>query len=99
MDHDFEKVKKADEKTRDLINGYIRECQRLFPQNVTYLIIPSLVNILCTLYYFYPDQWDSDHGIPPAMELNNRTITCIKSVHCSAFMKTICEKGEYHWKH
>ena len=47
----FYVLKNIDQRTKDIVIGYIKQCQLLLPQNNTYYNIPSLVRHLCMAYY------------------------------------------------
>ena len=95
----FERIKIVDKKIKHLINGYIRECQQLFPINIIYYNIPSLINVICILFYF-TDEWDLINGIGDNMILNKNVVTSTSIYYDlnSAFMKNICEYGKFYWK-
>ena len=48
-------VKDVDNRTKMLINGFNREARQLFPQDIPYYNIPSIVNHFCLLFYWQRD--------------------------------------------
>ena len=51
------KVKNIDQNVKDFVYGYIRNEQKLFPDNF-YYTIPSLVTHWILLYYFINEHFD-----------------------------------------
>ena len=51
MATDFDKAKGADQHTKDVVNGFIRQSQSLLPDD-HYHCIPELVILFCILYYY-----------------------------------------------
>ena len=51
------KRKAADHDTDCLISGFIREMQQTFPTNVTFYIIPELINCTCMRFYYMPEKF------------------------------------------
>lgn len=45
----FEKIKLVDQKTKDLVAGFIRNSEQEFNENA---IIPSSITTICTLFYY-----------------------------------------------
>ena len=43
---------KINQKQRNLIYGYMRECQLLFPSDNVYYNIPELINQICLTFYY-----------------------------------------------
>ena len=50
---DFKKVAKIRQKDKDIVAGYIKEIQCLFPTDNPYYIIATLIKHLCLLYFHY----------------------------------------------
>ena len=48
----LKEVQNVDDRTKMIVKGFIKQCQILFPQNVPYYNIPTLVNHLCLLFYW-----------------------------------------------
>ena len=52
MATDFNRMKNCDRRTRNILNGYIREMQKLFQWKTNaYFIIPELINHICLSFY------------------------------------------------
>ena len=47
---DLAKLKHVDNKTKNSVFGFIRQCQLLFDKNITYYNIPDLIYYTCLLY-------------------------------------------------
>ena len=92
-----------DEKTKYLIFGFIRDAQKLFPSDVIFYNIPTLINYLCALFYFVKDEWDETRIAAKykilqdkvTLESSNETEWDDES---SACMKNIAYSGKHHWK-
>ena len=68
MSTKFDVIKKVDQRTKSIINGFMKEAQSLLPfQDNSYYNIPDLVFMITILYYFNPEYF-SVHG--RNMELN-----------------------------
>ena len=69
MTTSFELIKTVDQKTKDIVNGFITDLQSLLPNDQSiYYNIPSLVFIIITLYYYNPEYF-TIHG--DYMKLND----------------------------
>ena len=49
----LKKIKSIDQKTKDLIFGYIRESN----ESISYTTIPMMINYICLLYYHLTDRF------------------------------------------
>ena len=47
----FDRVKHISQPKKDIVFGFIRECQQFLPKNNAYYNIPSLIKYLSVLYY------------------------------------------------
>eukprot|EP01084_Bolivina_argentea_P147055 257347_1 len=88
-------IKYVDQRSKDTVNGFIREFQSILPNN-----IPPLINHICLVFYAPRDIWDNQH-ISKKMQLIDES--CITKISddwdfCSAFGKNIIESGQFHWK-
>ena len=53
-DCDFSKLKRYDQRIKDIVNGYMRQCQLLFSyETSSYFNIPSITAYIATLYYHH----------------------------------------------
>ena len=49
----FKQLKYCNNKTQDVVNGYIHEIQKIFPwKDNSYFIIPELINHICLSFYW-----------------------------------------------
>ena len=48
---DFKAVKRVSQKQKDIVYGYMRRTQSMFPSDNTYYTIVQLVQDLCLLYF------------------------------------------------
>lgn len=53
MEPDLKKVAKIRQKDKDIVNGYIKQIQCLFPADNTYYLIATLIKHLCLLYFHH----------------------------------------------
>ena len=60
----FEQVKNMDLMTKDIVNGFLRRIRLLFPSDIVYYDIPSLVIYLCLLYFHVQDSFDPEYCHP-----------------------------------
>ena len=77
----------ADQKTKDIVQGYVRKNQSLLPfQQNPYYNIPQLVTHLCILYYYIPEFFEIS-GKNLVISDNGNLITRINqsSWDCTAF--------------
>ena len=51
----------CDQRTTDIVTGYIRQCQKLLSNDNVYYNIPSLVTYLCLNFYWIREYF-TDHG-------------------------------------
>ena len=59
-------------KHKMVVFGHIKDVKTLFPAKEAYYNIHDLIKQLCTLYYAFSHEWDSEH-ISQKMELNEET--------------------------
>ena len=48
---DFKKVKRTGQRDKDIVYGYIKQMQLMFPEDNTYFTIVQLIQDLCLLYF------------------------------------------------
>ena len=72
MAFNLEVAKKVDHKTRDIINGYIRNAQKLLPENSFYNI-SSLIQTIIMIYCYNPEYF-TIHGKGLKLNENKDTI-------------------------
>ena len=86
----FKHLKLCDKKTRNTINGYIREIQELFPwEENSYYIIPELVNHICLSFYWIKFAFNKKYIGDNLEFINDTTVTKVKSDTYS-----VCAIGE-----
>ena len=102
MAADFQSVKKVDQRTRDIVNGFIKQTQSILPSNDNpYYNIPSLVFILTILYYSNPEYF-TIHGENMKVNENKDVIECIRAIRDNNtvygnFVITKEDKGKFMW--
>ena len=84
----FDLIKATDQKTKDIVNGFIRDSQNLLPNDKNqYYNIPSLVFIITILYYYNPEYF-TIHG--DLMELNqDKNIVTMNGFYSSTSIKAV----------
>ena len=91
---DLSKYKNVDQKTKDLISGYIRNTQ------ITNVNIPALINYICTLFYYVSEKWNKQRTTQNCLisydELTMESID--ENEFTTAFLTQIAESGQHHWK-
>ena len=98
---DLKKYNLVERKAKYLVSGYIRKTQNIFPSNIAFYNIPSLVIQICTLFYFIgKDKWSKEYS-HKNFEINGNILTKIKGNSYSqhtAFLNKIVYDGKHHWK-
>ena len=90
MDPLFKVVKGCDLKTKNIVNGYIREIQKIFPwQDNSYFIIPSLINHVCLSFYWIGFEFNKTYIGKNLIFINDTTIAKVKQNGYS-----VCAIGE-----
>ena len=56
----LEDVKKIEQESKDLIHGYVRNIEKLFPGDVSYFTMPTLVIHWILLYYYIWEEFDAN---------------------------------------
>ena len=94
-------IKRINQKTKDIVNGYLRVCQQLLPyKENTFYVIPMLINNICTLYYKTYDEWDINAiGTDCILEKDRITIknTSPSGGSISALLTNIISSDKYEW--
>ena len=78
----LEQVKTIHQRAHDIVNGYIREIQDIFPTDVIYYTIPMLVNHWILLYHFIRESFQY-HGDKPLISIDGNIATNISDVIAS----------------
>ena len=76
----FQQLKYCDNKTTNLVNGYIHELQNIFPwkQN-SYFIIPPVISQICLSFYWIRFTFDPDKAGENLEFLDDKTVTKIQN--------------------
>ena len=94
----LEDIKLIHQYTKDTVNGYIKNLQKLLANNNPYHNIPSLVIYWCLLFYgqesFDPNNIDYQNELCD----NNTLITRGDNGYDSAFMLKIVDTGIHKWR-
>ena len=53
----FVHIREVDRRTDHLVMGYIRNIQKLFPDNIAFYIIPELAQYECLKFYYIPERF------------------------------------------
>ena len=88
----------ADQKSTDLVFGFVKEAQRLFPLG-TYYTIPALVQHICLVHYFLEDCFDRklmSESLEYEDEYNKYCIVKTNSGWGTAYVSNIVSTGKYH---
>eukprot|EP01084_Bolivina_argentea_P098283 176636_1 len=82
MSFNYSEIKKYDQRTKDVIFGYVRDVQKLFNRNqTTYHNMPPL--IVSTIFWFYHlAEYFSVCGDYITLQNNNNCAKCSKYVSC-----------------
>ena len=95
---DLTKYNKINGRTINIINGYIRKNQALFPRHITFYTIPFLVNQICAIFYFIPnDKWNTSF-IDERFEFHGDTVKILDKGYNHIYLTNIVEFGTHHWK-
>ena len=80
MDTKFEKIKNTDQRTLDIVNGYIRRKQSLlsYQQNPFYLIPPLVIHLI--LAYFFDGEFFANNPNGYDISTDKKTITKTKRI-------------------
>ena len=62
------------QRVQDLINGFMREAQSIFPIENTYHTIPISINLICGLLYHLRDEWNK-YTLPSKYTLSDDRTT------------------------
>ena len=70
MSLNFEEVKQIDQRTKNIVFGFIRWSQQLLLQESTYYNIPNIIYHICILFFWqkiipykFSEKYKSNHGI------------------------------------
>ena len=94
---DLTEYKNIDQRTKDLVSGYIRNEERKLSINIT-----SLINYICALFYFLNDEWNKIHTTPRYL-ISDDKVTIQNTMediisHRMAFLTKVARMGHHHWK-
>ena len=98
----LENVKVICVRTKDCVNGYIKNCQKLLPEDNVYYTIPTLVIHWILLYFHIGDQFDPAN-CAKGYELcyENNTIVALnyntEGNKGAVYLKNIARKGIHKW--
>ena len=96
----LEDIKKIDQESKDVIYGYVKGIQKLFPADIVYFTIPTLVIHWVLLYHYIGDQIDdSKLSEQYALSCENTVIT-VQTGRISDFVpfQKVVENGIHQWK-
>ena len=69
-------ISSCDDRTRNIVNGYIRESQKVFPwQEISYYIIPEVINHICLAFYWIALKFNKKHIHQDLKIINDTTVT------------------------
>ena len=98
----LKKYEIIDDRTKYLINGYIRVIQSLFDESNGYYNITTYINQICSIYYFCQyDSWNVElKSYKFTINGNTASHTGYYGYYgyATVFLSNIVEKGEHHWK-
>ena len=96
----LEDVRKIEQKSKNLVFGYVRNVQRSFPTNIVYYTIPTLITHWILLYYYIWEKIDEDNCAPEyALSKDNRVITLQQNWSSGAvYFKKVLKSGIHRWK-
>ena len=73
----FTRAKQANQRNKDIVNGFIKQCQNLFDKNNIYHYnIPSLISNLC-IDYFWISEYFTLHGSDITLNKDKNIVTLI----------------------
>ena len=94
----FEDVKNIDQHKKDIVFGYVKRVQKLFPNENAYYIIPSLVCYLILLHYAPMEYFDPDLCNTKFILSNNNTIAEQRGKHEQvALLHNVVKSGIHKW--
>ena len=99
MSFTLEDSKLTDQKSKDLVFGFIKEAQGLLPSS-TYYNIPALVAHVCLVYYYLNEYFDPEN-IESFEFQDEEAKDCIvktNNLWCCAYLHTVVSSGKHHWK-
>ena len=89
----FKETKNCDTKTKNIINGYIHEMQKLFPwEENSYFIIPKLINHICLSFYWIRFAFNRKYAGNNLEFINESTVTKLKGDRST--VHSLCSIGE-----
>ena len=95
------KYKSIDQRTKDLISGFIRNVAAQLQLKSATFNIPELIYYICALFYYLTDKWNRDRTSSKyIISEDNVTIESIEvyDVHYMAFLTTVAMQGQHRWR-
>ena len=93
-------LKYVDQRTKDCVNGYIKSCQKLLPNDVIYYHIPELVIHCILFFYFVNDEFDDEKPHQGYILSEDKTIMrCKNNDHAfgMTYLKRAVSQGIHKW--
>ena len=97
----LEDVKFIDQRTKDIVFGFIKQVQSLFADDNAYNIIPSLVIHWCLLYFHIKEQFDPQNCSKSFFKLSDNNSVASQMRHgCDgvALLKKVVSEGVHRWR-
>ena len=80
MTASFKVLKNCDNKTKDIVNGYIHEIQKVFPwQENSYFLIPDIINHICLSFYWIRFEFNKKYMGENVKIINDTKVQKIKN--------------------
>ena len=88
--------KRADQKTKDIVNGYLKSCQKLLPDPDAnpYYFIPVIVNHLCLWFYRMKLRF-KEYQAPIELSNDNKTVTLKQNKPAACFCNEWIDVDRY----
>ena len=97
----FGSSKDVDQRTKDIVIGYIKQCQKLLPfKNNSYYNIPPLIEHVC-IYYYWIKEYFTDHGdsiiLNDDKNIATNTVDSYETVYGNILIKRIDNLYQIKW--
>ena len=89
-------IKMIDQCTKDIVNGCIRDAQKLFPNDNAYYNIPPLVIYWCILFYAR-ESFDSLNSSQNYEFIGNTRIKKLRDCYETVYLTRVANKGKHKW--
>ena len=89
---DLNLFKEIPQKDKDLMNGFIREIQKLFSKNNVFYMIPESINHICAIFYYTMDKWDPEYiGTNHVYQMMDIVLqqTMVRLVHIAKLLQNL----------